>query len=50
MGKVFRFLSKVSKIASIIASVIPGGQLFAAAFAVNSALMGALGKKKKKIQ
>lgn len=50
MGKVFRFLSKVSKIASVIAAVIPGGQLISAAFAINSALMGALGKKKKKIQ
>lgn len=50
MGAVARLFSKVSKIASIALSFVPGMQPIAAAFAINSAIMGKIGGSGKKPQ
>ena len=42
MGVVARTVGKISGLASTVASVIPGGQIFAAAFAANALLMGVI--------
>lgn len=47
MAKVGRLLGKISSIASVVLSFVPGMQPLAAAFAVNAALMGALFPPKK---
>lgn len=42
MSKFFKTMAKISGIASAVLAFVPGGQLLSAAFAANSAIMGAL--------
>lgn len=45
MAVVARTLGKISGIAASVLAVVPGGQVFAAAFAANALIMGAIGGK-----